>query len=455
MKKTISIILIILIVCSTITIHASELTIDFNKTYTYKQLIKDIDKFKQRYPNLIKTETIGKSVQNRDIVLLKVGKGDTNIVLLGGVHARELAQTPVLMKLIESYCEAYNYNFKLNGYDIKEILDSVTFYIVPLVNPDGYILTTEGLDSIKDNEIKNNLINMRNNYMDDYVRMWIDGTKFSEWKANINGVDINRNFPVKRWNLVINTPNHLTYKTKPSYSYYSGESPGSEPETKAVVNLLDSINFYGFIDFHSKGKIIYYYNFFENNEYNKLQKEIVTAFYNLSGYKPVAPAHYKKIVGGEGISTNYVAETFGKPSFTVETVTEHTLFPIDTKYFYKVYDNISSLPLYLAKKATQLKETNYYPYKVYIDNVFKKDFKVLEKATKYAKQYDDFYIIKNNKKYALDKTTNILKEVPIKEDDKPLDTEKDEKPLEPNNNTSSISSFFNKLIVAFKNFFKK
>lgn len=148
MKKNVVITIIIILLLFSNNILAQSSLININAVYKYSQFTRDIKIMQQRYPELIKTEKLGKSVDNRDIILLKVGKGKTNVVLWGGLHAREIASTPILMKLIETYCKGYYNNLKIDGYHIKELLDKVTFYIIPLANPDGYVLATEGKDKI-------------------------------------------------------------------------------------------------------------------------------------------------------------------------------------------------------------------------------------------------------------------------------------------------------------------
>lgn len=420
MRKKI-LLLIIIVLLFEVKVYATDSIIDLNKKYTYDNLLNDISTLKIKYKNLIKSEVIGKSVDNRDIMLIKVGKGDTNMVLWGGLHARETVQTPVLIKLIETYCKGYNNNFKIDNYDIKHILDKVTFYIIPLANPDGYVLTTEGIDKLKNKNIIKKLKKMRPGYLDEYVLRWTDGTEFAEWKANINGVDLNRNFPVKRWGLIINKPDSNIYKTKPSYAFYSGPYKGSEPETKALIKLLDSINFYGFIDFHSRGEIIYWEKFFEDKEYNTLQKQIVNSFGKLSGYRPVDKIEQNRIDGREGNSTDFVSEKYGKPAFTVESIPQKTYFPLDTKYFNDAFEKIKAIPLDLAKTALELKLNNYYEYKVYNKSIFFKDFRILDKAIHYASKYENSIIInKDNNIIWVNKNNSERKETLNQNDQKPF-----------------------------------
>ena len=66
-------------------------------------------------------------------------------------------------------------------------------------------------------------------------------------RKNLNGVDLNRNFPTKNWELGDKESN-----------YYGGSNPNSEPETKFLVNLIEENNFDAIITIHSPYKTVNY-----------------------------------------------------------------------------------------------------------------------------------------------------------------------------------------------------
>lgn len=59
-------------------------------------------------------------------------------------------------------------------------------------------------------------------------------------RTNANGVDLNRNYPSKNW-----------VKTDKIDRYYSGPTPGSEPETQAIMELISQIHPGIVMHFHS------------------------------------------------------------------------------------------------------------------------------------------------------------------------------------------------------------
>lgn len=59
-------------------------------------------------------------------------------------------------------------------------------------------------------------------------------------RGNARGVDLNRNFPTRDW-----SPDPVfhrsTMETKPEIALGSGSGPGSEPETKALIGLIEDL----------------------------------------------------------------------------------------------------------------------------------------------------------------------------------------------------------------------
>lgn len=306
-----------------------------DEEYSYDKIIQAAKALAKQYNTIIKYVTIGESHDNRDIVLLKLGMGQKHMVCCGGVHGRETINPVVLLAIIEYYAEYYM-NYKEQRYDlmkklkspnlylkeeyvqmlfgvcIKELLQTFTILIVPLLNPDGYMISLKGYDVIGRSELKEQCLAM--------------GQPYSEWKYNGRGVDINRNFPCRLWK-----PKHAS------------DIPASENETKAIIRLFHDYRTKGFLDFHSRGKQIYYYRSQMPESYNRKQLEIASRFQNITNYVLMPPEDEIDTGDSGGNTVHYYSENFKKPALTIETVEEEATFPIDSQYRLQTFEELKYL----------------------------------------------------------------------------------------------------------------
>ncbi len=306
-----------------------------DQEYHYDKLIQAGKALAKQYNTIIKYVTIGESHDSRDIVLLKLGCGQKYIVCCGGVHGRETINPVVLLRIIEYYAEYY-INYREHRYDlmmklksprlylkeeyvqmlygacINELLQTFTILFVPLLNPDGYMISLQGYGTISSPELKEQCLAM--------------GQPYPEWKYNGRGVDINRNFPCRLWK-----PKH------PS------DTPASEKETKALIKLFHDYRTRGFLDFHSRGKQIYYYRSQMPDSYNRRQLEIACRFQNITDYVLMQPEVEINTGDSGGNTVHYYSETFKKPALTIETVEEEATFPMDWQYRLQTFEELKHL----------------------------------------------------------------------------------------------------------------
>lgn len=273
--------------------------VDTTKRYNHSSLLEDIDKLSSLYPDIVSVNTVGSSVNGRAIKLIEVGKGEKKAFVLGAIHAREIITSKYLMLCIFEYCEAYNSKSgKYGSYNIKRLLDEYTLYIVPCANPDG-------MEIVSNKKVPNA-------YIADFSRY--------DYKANTNGVDLNRNFPLA-WEQIENGV------TKPANAAYKGTSAGSEPETKCIMKLCRENSFEFALSFHITGECIFWGDTYDtglNNSYRQFAKRLtdLTDFY-------LTPVSSDVNSFGGGFE-NWFRHEYKKPGLCVELVSyKHTSSPTD------------------------------------------------------------------------------------------------------------------------------
>lgn len=159
-----------------------------------------------------------------------------------------------------------------------------------MVNPDGVDLVLNGPPT--NETVRTNVIEWNNG-----------STDFSGWKANINGVDLNDQFPAG-WEI----ERERNRKT-PGPRDYGGESPLSQPESIAMAKLTREMDFARVLAFHTQGQEIYWgFQGLEPPE----SEQLVNEFARVSGYKAVQTidsyAGYK----------DWFIQDWRRPGFTVE-----------------------------------------------------------------------------------------------------------------------------------------
>lgn len=202
--------------------------------YDYKQCLSEIKEFTAQNTDS-ELFCIGESVMEQKIYCIKYGKGKKTLFLNGAHHGLEYITSAFLMQFLRDFARHLAEGTSLMGYDVKRLYEQVTLYVVPMVNPDGVDIAVNGLDIT--NRHHRHLISMVGIHSFNRV-----------WQANANGVDINHNYDA-RWSVV---------EKNPAPSRYSGPYAESEPETRAVAELVRSVEFDMLMAFHSQGGEIYY-----------------------------------------------------------------------------------------------------------------------------------------------------------------------------------------------------
>ncbi|XP_020278345.1 carboxypeptidase B-like [Pseudomyrmex gracilis] len=170
------------------------------------------------YPDICSVRTIGNSIEGRPLKLLRISNGTPDapaIWIDGGIHAREWISPAAVTYIIDYLVE--------NSDKLQ-----TDFYILPVVNPDGYEYT----------------------FVTD--RLWRKNRRKTNSVTGCMGIDLNRNFGY-RWG-------GKGTSQMPCRDTYSGTGPFSEPETEAIRNFFDisAAQFKAYLTFHSYGQYILY-----------------------------------------------------------------------------------------------------------------------------------------------------------------------------------------------------
>lgn len=173
------------------------------------------------------------------------------VYFIGGVHAREWGSSDILVRFVQELTDAYrdNHGITLGGAsftpgEVQSIVRNLEVVVFPQVNPDGraHSMTASPL--------------WRKNRRADEP-----GSKCADdGGGGGRGVDINRNYDFM-WDFgsLLHPGAAVVVSDKPCDSTYHGSAAHSEPETRNVVSMFDTVpSVRYFVDVHSFGEWILY-----------------------------------------------------------------------------------------------------------------------------------------------------------------------------------------------------
>ncbi len=175
---------------------------DLGESYhTYEAVLAILDSLHGAYPEITLLETIGYTVQNREIKAIclsnnvLVEEAEPELRFIGNMHGNEIITQELMLCAIDSLLRAYG-----NEERITQLLDQTEIWFVPNLNFDG-------------SEI---------------------GSRF-----NANGIDLNRDFPDREFDS-------------------ENDPTGREPETQAVMQWSEDHNFVLCANFHAGAQLVNY-----------------------------------------------------------------------------------------------------------------------------------------------------------------------------------------------------
>lgn len=295
--------------------RVTNLIVDDINNYTYAKMIAHIEELISIYP-FIQQQMIGRSVLGKNLVALQIGTGMKNVHINGSFHANEWITTPIIMRFVNEYLLALTNNEPIRGLYMLPLFLETNLSVIPMVNPDGVDLVIDGISAA-------------GQYSTEVLAINGESEDFSNWKANIRGVDLNNQFPAE-WEI------EAERKPKqPAPRDYPGPYPLSEPEAMAIANYTSVSNFSRVNAFHTQGEVIFWG--FEGLE--PPESEVIANEYaRVSGYEPI---QYTDSYAGY---KDWFIQDFRRPGFTIEL--GRGMNPLPIEQFPEIYEN--SLGIMLA-----------------------------------------------------------------------------------------------------------
>lgn len=278
---------------------------NFERHYKYEELVELYKSLASS--DIVKLEVIGSSVDGREIYSIEIGKGTDKVMLEGNIHAAEIAPTLFLTKLAVELVNEWE-----SGVDsIKTLLEEHKIVIVPSINPDGYNYSIFGkaIISKTDTFIYKNDSKIEQDY----------------FKANLNGIDINRNMPSQLSALYLKGQD-LYYtvardKSTKRLNYFAGYDVGSEPETQALMYWMYKHykNAHAYLAIHSAGRVIYNGKPHLSDKFNDYSNECAKIVSRYTGYNILGLDSEVDGDGTDGTSTDMIAEIAHGYKFSTDT----------------------------------------------------------------------------------------------------------------------------------------
>ena len=289
---------------------------------TYGLCEQTILKLVAKYP-FLRTEILTQTAQGRNLRTLVIGNGPRKVIYSAAWHANEWITTPVLLKFVEEFAESLQTGGKISGVNAGDLASKVTVYTVPMVNPDGVDLVTGGIRP--ETEAYDDAEDIAENF---------PSIPFPEgWKANLNGVDLNLQFPAG-W-LRAREIKFMQGFNRPAPRDYVGRAPLTQPESRAMAGYTEYIDPALVLAYHTQGQEIYW-NFMDYEVAGA--RELGERMAKVSGYRLAEPAPNSSYAGYK----DWFIKEFRRPGYTIEAGSG--INPLPLSQFDEIYrDNLGIL----------------------------------------------------------------------------------------------------------------
>ena len=260
--------------------------------HSAETLENELHQLAESQPEIAELREVGRSLEDRPIWALRIGErrgSEHKLLFMGCHHAREWVSVEVAYLLAEHLVN------NASQAPVRDWLQKGEIWVAPMVNPDGH------------------------EYSRTQDRLWRKNRRPNA-DGSI-GVDPNRNYGYMWGTLDVNTSSHV-----PRDETYVGPRAFSEPETRAVRNLVARELFRGVITYHSFSQLILYPWGYTNKpspdtfaglKMAELAMQMQQLIHGVHG-STYTPQQSSQLYPTAGDTTDWTYGEYGIPSFTIE-----------------------------------------------------------------------------------------------------------------------------------------
>lgn len=303
--------------------------IDFGPYYTYSEATDILDSLYNTHPDLMTPLiSIGTTWQGRDIWAVKISDNpnqdeDEPAVLLTGVHhAREPIGCYIVVEMACYLLDHYNTDSVIHW-----LVNNREIWLVPVVNPDGYVYNESS-----DGYWRKNMRDNNNN---------------GHFDPDYDGVDPNRNYGYM-WGYDNNGSS-----PDPGSETYRGPYAFSEPLVQAIRYLCDSTEPVLAVNYHSYSNYILFpwgYDYIHTPD-DALYRAMSGVMNQASGYNYGTPWELLYLVNGDSDDWMYGEQSEKPKIFAFTAEVGEAFYQPDINIITEQFNENLPLNMYLIKAA--------------------------------------------------------------------------------------------------------
>lgn len=115
-------------------------TLDYAHFWSYDEIVEFMNGVEAEFPDIAKVEQMGRTEEGRDIFGIRIGSAEELmaetlpvVMITAAASARDWITAMSAVHLIHMLTEHYDMYL--------EIVDNLEWFIIPVVNPDGYVFS--------------------------------------------------------------------------------------------------------------------------------------------------------------------------------------------------------------------------------------------------------------------------------------------------------------------------